>query len=496
MKRSVILLLLAAFVLSAVSCAGKEEAPETGTVPGPSEAAAEEEAVVPEETERLWPDLPDKTYDGADFRFLSREVVDGFVRYYSEISSDEMNGEIMNDTVFNRTQTMETKYGIKIVDDTSGNVLGDYKNSYNAGEQNWDVIVPGYSDALTLAQSGYNADLRQIPYINTDMPWWDSSSAKSMTIGGGLFYAIGAMNTWTNSHTFAITFNKQLAADFSVDPYAMVRDNTWTLDHFKDIADKVNADIDGNGVMDEFDRYGIIGENYNFTCYMLASDVFLVENDEEGYPVLNITEKFYTAANKIYDLMSTENYFRAENYSGKYADAWTEALRANFRAGNALFHVGAICEMILYRDLDIDIGLLPMPKYDEAQQTYRHTFSNYWSSVAMVPRSSATVDFTGHLLEALQAESFYTTTQAYYDVILAGKVMRDRESCDMLDIIRETRTIDPELAYSFLGANSIYGNILSAKSIDKLASTIQSSTKKAEKSIQNLIKEYQENAGN
>ena len=41
-------------------------------VPGSSEAGAEEETSVPDETERLWPDLPDKTYDGADFRFLSR----------------------------------------------------------------------------------------------------------------------------------------------------------------------------------------------------------------------------------------------------------------------------------------------------------------------------------------------------------------------------------------------------------------------------------------
>ena len=45
--------------------------------------------------------------------------------------------------------------------------------------------------------------------------------------------------------------------------------------------------------------------------------------------------------------------------------------------------------------------------------------------------------------------------------------MRDRESCDMLDIIRETRTIAPELACSFLGANSIYGIILNSKSISR-----------------------------
>ena len=200
-------------------------------------------------------------------------------------------------------------------------------------------------------------------------------------------------------------------------------------------------------------------------------------------------------ANAIFGLLSTDGFLRAEQYSSKYADPWTDVLRANFRSGNALFHIGVISEMILYRDLDIDIGLLPMPKYDETQETYRHTFSNYWSSVIMIPRNTATADFTGHLLEALQAESYYSTTQAYYDVILAGKVMRDRESCDMLDIIRETRTIDPELAYSFLDANSIYGSILNSKSIDKLASSIRSSTKKAEKMIQNLIKEYQKNTG-
>ena len=51
-----------------------------------------------------------------------------------------------------------------------------------------------------------------------------------MTIGGGLYYAIGAMNTWTNSHTMAITFNKELAVNFDVDPYSMVHENTWTLD--------------------------------------------------------------------------------------------------------------------------------------------------------------------------------------------------------------------------------------------------------------------------
>ncbi|MBQ4607189.1 MAG: extracellular solute-binding protein [Clostridia bacterium] len=490
MKRSISILLLIAMLVSLNACGSSNT--ETQTNETPSSAQETE----PQETapEKLMPDIPDTRYDGAEFRFLSREVIDANVRYYSEICSHEMNGELMNDETFNRTARLESTYDIKFLSDTKpmGEIEQTVQNSYNAGEQNWDVIVPGYSSAQNLAASGYNADLNQIPYIDTTKPWWDSASAETMKIGGSLYFAIGAMNTWTDSHSFGITFNKEMATKYDVAPYDMVRNNTWTLDNFYEIAEKVTNDVDGNGIMDETDQYGIVGENFNFTLHMLASDVFVVTNNEDGYPTLNITERFYTVADKICSIMSSNNYLRAEEYSNKYADAWTDALRANFRSGKSLFHVGALCEIILYRDLDIDIGLLPFPKYDEAQKTYRHSFSNYWSSVIMIPKNTSTAEFTGHMLEALQAESYYSTAEAYYDVMMGGKVVRDEDSREMLNIIRSTRTIDPELAYNFLGVNSMYANILKDKSAGSLASSVQSASKIAERYIQKFVKQYSE----
>lgn len=488
MKRPISVLLLIAMLASLTACG--EKAAET-TADEITPVAQETEEPQETEEERIKPDIPDTTYGGASLRFLSREVTDAVVRYYSEISSAEMNGEVMNDTIFERTERIESTYDIEIVDETAGDVSATYSNSYLAGEQNWDVIVPGFSDALGLAQSGYNADWKQIEHIDLEKPWWDSSAAESMEIGGSLYSAIGAMNTWTDSHTYAVIFNKELAVDFEVTPYEMVRSNTWTLDNFSAILEKVGHDMDGNGEYDAADRFGAVGERFNFPLWVLASDVLVVRPDEEGYPTLDITEKFYTVAEKICTMMSADNYMQAEDYYGKYDSVWDDCLRANFRAGNSLFYVGGIEQLLIFRDLGIDIGLLPMPKYEEAQKNYHHSFSTYWASIMVIPRNSSTTDFTGHMLEALQADSYYSTSVAYYDVVLAGKAMRDQDSCEMLDIIRSSRTIDPELAYNFLGVTNIYNAALESKSAEALASSVQRSQKAAEKLIERFIEQYQ-----
>ena len=81
---------LAAFV----SCGSGAEEKPTVTTEG-----VDTTVTVGDNTEetRLEPDLPDVRYDGKTLRFLSRTSTDKVVRYYSEVRSDEENGETMND---------------------------------------------------------------------------------------------------------------------------------------------------------------------------------------------------------------------------------------------------------------------------------------------------------------------------------------------------------------------------------------------------------------
>ena len=491
--RKALSLLLALSLLSPLFAACSESGDNNKPIPSAEAAddaaanASDEEETEAETEARLLPDIPDTTYGGQSFRFLSREITDAVVRFYSEVASDETNGEIMNDTVFERTGRLEAQYDIKFVNDTSGDVTGDYQKTYMAGQQDWDVLIAGFSAVLGQTNNGYTADLSTIPYIDFAKPWWDTNVANSMKIKNSVFSAIGAMNTWTDSHTYAVVFNKELARDFGVDAYQLVRDNQWNLDTFAAILEQVTNDADGNGEMDHNDRYGAVGENNDFQFHVLGCDVFVIGHDEEGLPVLNLDEHLFNAADKVCRIMNSGNYLIAERLTGKVDDVWGNGLRYNFRSGNSLFYVGGIEQLLIFRDLDTDIGLLPFPKYDEAQAEYRHTFSPYWSSTIFLPGNTETAEFTGAMLEALNADSYYSTSTAYYDVVLKGKAMRDMDSCEMLEIIRASRTIDPEMAYNFLNANSAFVTALTDGSTDKLASTLEKTKKMADKQIQRLI---------
>ena len=239
--------------------------------------------------------------------------------------------------------------------------------------------------------------------------------------------------------------------------------------------------------MDHNDRFGAVGENLNFQFHVLACDAFVVRHDEEGLLALNLDERLYDAADKVCRIMTGGNYLLAESLYGKVNEPWSEGLRVNFRAGKSLFYVGGIEQLLIFRDLETDIGLIPFPKYDEAQAEYRHTFNPNWSSTIFLPGNTETGEFTGAMLEAINADSYYSTSIAYYDVVLKGKAMRDQESCEMLEIIRQSRTIDPELAYNFLGAANAYTTALQSGSADKLASTFEKMRKAADKNIQKLI---------
>lgn len=491
-KRIIALILAALMLAASTSCSSEsKEAAKTTAATG---QASEESQETSAASEQILPDLPEMNFDGAKMRFLSREVKDTVVRYYSEIASDNMDGEIMNDSVYERTIRIEETYGVDITDQTADDVAKTYKNSYSAGEDKWDVVVDGFSSAVSFASFGYNAEINSLPYIDLEKPWWDTNVAKNMEINGCLYTVIGAMNTWTDSHTYAVIFNKELAADFGFDPYSLVRSGEWTLDQFAAIIKEVTADLDGNGTMDEKDRYGAVGEYFNFNPHMLGCGVTVLVHDDEGGLKYEFGDRFYNAAEKVCAIMTSGDYLLAENYYDKTSDPWTDILRMNFRAGNSLFYVGGIEQLLIFRDLDTEIGVVPMMKFDEDQEDYQHLFSSYWSSAMFVPNITAQKDMAAYMLEAICADSYYSTSVAYYDVVLKGKAVRDTDSCDMIDIIRSTRTVDPEFAYNFLNLNSIYTSALSKKGTDDLASKIEKMKTSATKKLEEFIANYSEEA--
>ena len=99
------------------------------------------------------------------------------------------------------------------------------------------------------------------------------------------------------------------------------------------------------------------------------------------------------------------------------------------------------------RDMEADYMILPCPKYDEAQQSYCG-FTHNGFSVFCIPVTCATPDITAATLEALCAESYRTCTLAYYETTIKGKLARDTDTAEMLDLIHEGVRFDFGYVYS------------------------------------------------
>ena len=76
-----------------------------------------------------------------------------------------------------------------------------------------------------------------------------------------------------------------------------------------------------------------------------------------------------------------------------------------------------------------------------------------------MPKVVSDVEMSGIILEALAYESVSTVTPAYYDITLEGKMIRDDESSEMLDIILGNRVFDLGLFYQVGGYNEQIMNL-------------------------------------
>ena len=99
------------------------------------------------------------------------------------------------------------------------------------------------------------------------------------------------------------------------------------------------------------------------------------------------------------------------------------------------------------------------------------------------------VGMTGYVMDALGAASKNMLTPAYYDVNLKGKVSRDEESTQSLDII--ISTIKYDIGYlAGLGISSMLYSMADSYNTD-LASQYQKQTKVVTKTLEKLVSKFE-----
>ena len=224
----------------------------------------------------------------------------------------------------------------------------------------------------------------------------------------------------------------------NINPYDMVRDGTWTIDNYSNILYGVSSDLDGNGVYDKEDRYGVLIWDDSIMGVVNAAGVKCCDVVDGQITLTLYNDKSVSVLEKYFKFALDKQVSFAYQRTN-----WDDKLIINMFQNNQALFIQQLLQLIpKLREMDADFGVLPYYKYDEAQDTYYNTVGSWHSVFLCLPKVQKDATRTGVIVEALAAESLYTVTPAYYDVTLKDKVARDKDSAEMLDLIFETRTYD------------------------------------------------------
>lgn len=475
LRMTALLLMLCLAAVSAVACV--EVSDVQGGTSDSSNASSDNAGNANSDvsTERvLFENLPEKDYGGKTVTFLVPG--DSFSTYKScEIMDQESSPELLNEEVKKRNELVESRFNVVIEEvrtDSTQTMNQMITNAVTSNLPDYDIVMPYIPDAATLALNNSFYLLNDLEYIDLSNPCWDQNAVKSLSINNKNFFATGDISLLTLACTHAIVFNKDMISEFSLeDPYTLVNDGKWTIDKLKEMAKKVTADVDGQTGMSYKDKYGFLINNNFVTSMYVGSGHSLTGKDAEDVPYLQIIDEQQTAFpifEKIFELVNdAQATGKIDDTAGTYyttavaggGSCWTAATES---VANklALFRAMAIIDIVELGNYDCNFGILPVPKFDEAQDKHHSFVSTLYATSVAIPVSASDAEMSSIIVQAMCDASTDTTKNAYFEVILKLRKIQDNESEAMLDKIFDGRVYDLGVIYAWGGTDNSIGTFM------------------------------------
>lgn len=435
MKRYLTLAITAALMLSAFSCGSGGEGKDSSTSAPDSTG---EETTAPEETDGL----PEKDMDKFELKIVH---FDGnwLCWALTNLDAESETGDRLNDAIYKRNRNMEERFNCEInVTGKETITASDIQSEIMAGDSNYDVWF--MYDNWTLGAVEYLLPWEELPYINLDREWWNPSATEVFNLEGKTYAAAGNYSLSVLSRASGFAFNKDIynKMNRSENIYDLAREGKWTIDDMYDTAKDAYIDLDGDSSMNENDQYGISGSwKETFWRFLSGSDVRFISKDSNSDPVFDL-QKNETAINKmlkIFDLFTEKGIYYNPQTKDVHSVQDSEEI---FADGRLLFKTVNLFDLEALRTCDIDIGILPCPKYDENQENYYAPSFGAEISVLLKTLPEERKENVGMLLEALAYDTNANILPEYKEVLLKTKLARDNESEEMIDIILNSISFD------------------------------------------------------
>lgn len=492
MKKRTLACVLLACMLASCSSVGNTDNTESNAVSSNENVTAEESIQVEETEETLAaPDLPsDIDFGGKTFTF---GVVDN-ENARNPIVMEELTGEVLNDAQFNTIQETNEALNVKVAEYlmTSGYPASqDVINTVTAGDDVIQVANIFCAGIPSVLKGGYVLSYNDVPYLDLSNEWWDQKVNDALVIAGIRYAVNGDLNITTHDLTYALLFSKNQISDYQMEsPYDLVTSGKWTMDKMSEYMVMVTRDADGDGEFTDQDNYGYASSTkMTLPSFWIGAGETTITLNEEEIPTPSMDdERFNDVIQKIFAITyDTGVRYKNTNENDVPSDVITlfESNRVLFM-DCSLYHIG------IMRDSDTDFGIIPYPKYDETQESYCARVSYFMPSV--MPSTNKDLELIGAVLEYANYRAKINITPAYYDITLKGKVSRDAESVDMLDLLLANRVVDLGDTLFCASVRDGFFTDMYRNDNRNLASTLKTRNKILNKEIEKMVSGLTESA--
>lgn len=503
MAKKILSLLLAALMLAPAMIGCSEttvnESTENGGTPAGNESAGEisgETEEIAAGEERVYPELPDDlNFDGHTFTIMNNDYN---IPVWSQIDivAEEMTGEAINDAVFTRNSNVSDKYNCVIASEKTANLSGELPTLIQANDDFIDIATVHLRTFADHALEGYYIDVKDITSMDLTKPWYDQNSVEEVSIMNLLYGVATDITLMDEQATGAMVFSKSLYTDHQLagtfgDFYELVREGKWTLEALNTMATSVSADKDGDGSRTENDLFGLLYQRDTLTSFFTAFGINIATKNADDIPEMTLmTGNNVDIMDQIFNLIYQPDY--CMNVMAYFGEAnWSDEMVNMFQTNNALLMWIRLADVENLRAMETDFGIIPVPKYTEEDPEYRSAVNSYVGTLTCIPQTNYNPEMTGYFIEALASESRYVLLPEYYEINLQGKVSRDQESREMLDIIFANRHYDLGEIYDPGDFANILINMTMVNDRD-IASKWARSEKMINKILDNMVKHFGE----
>lgn len=457
--------MLALSMLFAASCGGQAGSSETTSGSESSDAAT-----VAEKAEY---EKPDVDYGGKTVTYIAHQWSSNWVINSYKLDSDEENGDQINDAIVKRNRAVEETLKIKLevlplTEMTDRDSPTNFNKYALSGEDmfSFAILMSGVLPSLVTTE-GMFADLNSIPTLDLSHSWWNQAANEEYTIYGKQQIAVGDICYFNNGAPVVVYFSRELVEKNKFEnPYEIVSSGKWTLEKMLKMASDATSDLNGNDTIDTEDQFGLAAESASLGYILECAGDRLTGRDRDGNITITVNNEKTPALCELF-INATKDP-RTIILDGKvktvlktsFSSNFTEFFVPKMMADELLFFTNQLHVALNLRAMQTEFGILPMPKYDEAQEKY-YSFGNAaFSDCLAVPGTCSDLEMTGNVIEAMGYYSQKYITPAFINTTVMDKAVRDEESAKIVQMVLENRVYDIGFIFNWGGIRSVFNTMV------------------------------------